>query len=208
MEICRIGGTLAAVLTLVMFETCLRPTKGNAVTQTFEFPSTDRGWRPKLGDTAIPSDRYREKQHWRGGRHDQSLLQTMSLDGASVRKAPATTTTGQAFAQLELHTRDCKMAACGRAHRIVCLPNKENQYEPFVQVSLHHSALVLALSDFDHVADHVLVAVGPVEPWTLVFGSLPLAQVLENVHFGSRLPSTNAVLECLLCQLAVGRPTF
>ena len=60
-----------------------------------------------------------------------------------------------------------------------------------------------ALSDFDHVADHVLVAVGSVEPWTLVFGSLPLAQVLEDVHFGSHLPSTNAVLECLLCQACV-----
>ena len=60
-----------------------------------------------------------------------------------------------------------------------------------------------ALSDFDHVADHVLVAVGPVEPWTLVFGSLPLALLLEDVYFGSHLPSTNAVLECLLCQACV-----
>ena len=52
------------------------------------------------------------------------------------------------------------MAAFGRAHRIVWFPKKENQYEPFGQASLHHSALVRALSDFDHVADHVFVAVG------------------------------------------------
>ena len=93
--------------------------------------------------------------------------------------------------------------AFGRAHQIVCFPNKENQYEPFVQAGLHHSALVRALGDFDHVADHVLVAECPVEPWTLVFGSLPLAQLLEDVYFGSHLPSTNAILECLLCQACV-----
>ena len=38
----------------------------------------------------------------RGGRHNQSRLKTMSMDGASVRKASATTTTGQAVARLEL----------------------------------------------------------------------------------------------------------
>ena len=95
---CRIGGTLAVMFTLVMFEAYLRQGE-NAVTQTFEFPGTDGGWRPKLGDTFLPSDRHREKQNWRGGRHDQSRLKTMSMDGASVREASATTTTGQALAR-------------------------------------------------------------------------------------------------------------
>ena len=80
----------------------LSSTTGNAVTQTFKFPGTDGGWRPKLGDTAVPSDCYREKQNWRGGRHDQSRLKTMPTDGTSVREASATTTTGQAVAEPEL----------------------------------------------------------------------------------------------------------
>ena len=78
-------GTLAAMLG------SLSPTKGNAVTQPLEFPGTDGGWRPKLGDTVIPSDKYREKQNWTGRRHDQSRLKTMSVDGTRVRKASATT---------------------------------------------------------------------------------------------------------------------
>ena len=36
-----------------------------------------------------------EKQIWRGRRYDQSQLNTMFTDGASVRKASATTATGQ-----------------------------------------------------------------------------------------------------------------
>ena len=74
----------------------------NAVPQTFEFPGSERGWRPKLGDAVVPSDRYREKQNWRGRRHDQSRLKTMSVDGAGFREASATTASGQAFAQPEL----------------------------------------------------------------------------------------------------------
>ena len=77
------------------------PTSGNAATQTFEFLGTDGGWSPKLGDTVIPSDRYREKQNWRGRRYDLSRLKTMFMDGASVREASTTTATRQAIAQPE-----------------------------------------------------------------------------------------------------------
>ena len=79
----------------------LSPTRGN-VTQTCEFLGTDNGWSPKLGDTFVPSGRYREKRNWRGGRYDQSPLKTMSMDGASIRKASATTAIRQASAQPEL----------------------------------------------------------------------------------------------------------
>ena len=77
------------------------PTSGNAVTQIFEFLGTDGGWSPKLGDTVIPSHRYREKQNWRGRRYDLSRLKTMFMDGASVREASTTTATRQAIVQPE-----------------------------------------------------------------------------------------------------------
>ena len=64
----------------------LSQTRRNTVTQTFGFLGTDGGWRPKLGDAVVPSDWYREKQNWRGGRHDQSRLKTMSMDGASFER--------------------------------------------------------------------------------------------------------------------------
>ena len=85
-EMCRIVGMLAAVLTLVMFEAYLRPREMLSLRP----PGTD-------GDTVVPSDRYREKQNWRGGRHDQSRLKTMSMDVAGVREASATTATGRAI---------------------------------------------------------------------------------------------------------------
>ena len=52
----------------------LSPTRGNAVTQTFGFPGTDGGWRPKLNDAVVPRGRHREKRNWRGRRYDQSRL--------------------------------------------------------------------------------------------------------------------------------------
>ena len=75
------------------------PTRGNAVTQTSEFPGSDGWWSPKLGDTFVPSGQYREKQNWSGRRYHKSRLKTMFVDGASVREASATTATRQAFAR-------------------------------------------------------------------------------------------------------------
>ena len=77
----------------------LSPTSG---TQTYEFLGTDGGWSPKLCDTFVPSGWYREKQNWRGGRHDQSRLKTMSMGGSGVREASAMTATRKSFAQPEL----------------------------------------------------------------------------------------------------------
>ena len=58
-EMCRVDGILAAVLTLVMFEAYL------------------------VG-TSVPSNGDSEEHNWRGGRYDQSRLITMSVDGAVV----------------------------------------------------------------------------------------------------------------------------
>ena len=77
----------------------LSPTSG---TQTYEFLGTDGGWSPKLCDTFVPSGWYSEKQNWRGGRHDQSRLKTMSMGGSGVREASAMTATRKSFAQPEL----------------------------------------------------------------------------------------------------------
>ena len=79
----------------------LFPTRGNAVTQTFEFPGTDGGWSPKPGDSSVPLGQFCEKQNWRGGRHGQFRLTTMSMGGSCVREASATTATRQAFAPPE-----------------------------------------------------------------------------------------------------------
>ena len=60
----------------------ISPTERNAVAQTFKFPRTNGGRRPKLDDTPLPSNQDRKQQNWRGGRYDQSRLETMSVDGA------------------------------------------------------------------------------------------------------------------------------
>ena len=60
----------------------LTPTRRNAVTQTLEFPGTAGGWSPKLGDIVVSSDRHREKQNWRGGRHG-SVMTRNDVEGWS-----------------------------------------------------------------------------------------------------------------------------
>ena len=80
----------------------LSPTRANAVTQNPRISWHQRMWSPKLGDTVVPSGRHREQQNWRSRRYDQSRLNTMFVDGASVRKASTTTATRQSFPQPEL----------------------------------------------------------------------------------------------------------
>ena len=90
MKMCRIGGTLAAVLTLVMFEARLRPGEMLSLGPWSFLGPTEGGWRSKLGDTVIPSDWYREKQNLERRTTRSVSTEKMSMNGAIVREASAT----------------------------------------------------------------------------------------------------------------------
>ena len=95
---CRIGSTLAAVLTLVMFEAYLRSGEMLSLRPSSFLAPTECGVRSWV-ILLFPQTCTARSKTGEARRHDQSRLKTLSVDGTSVREVSATTTTGQALAQ-------------------------------------------------------------------------------------------------------------